>query len=270
MTVFAVIDFETTGLAPPAAVIECGVQHLVLHPTGLADGTRADGWIAPRTQLLGRGRAQLFHPGDQVITPENRAIHHISPAELERVASRFEAVDLAALLANPWPDFVVAHSASFEQQWMAALLDEIDSWPREAGIGLRSWPRPRWICTQRCARRIWPELTSHSNQALRYSLHSEEVAVSPQFDPPHRALPDARLSAHHLAAILQHQPDPDVLVQWSAEPQLLNRLRFGKHKNQPVETVPPDYWAWLLRQPDLDEDTAHTARHWAARHAAPA
>jgi exodeoxyribonuclease X len=259
VTTFAVIDFETTGLKPPAAVIECGVQHAVLHPTGLADGTRADGWIAPRFQLLGNGRSQLFNPGDQVITPENRAIHHISPEWLAPIATRFEVGPFFVLLQNPWPRYIVAHSMSFEQQWAVALIDELF----ESVVQASQFLRPRWICTQRCARRLWPDLTSHANQALRYSLHPEEVAVSPQFDPPHRALPDARLSAHHLAAILQHQPDPEVLAQWSAEPQLLKRLRSGKYKDQPVETVPPDYWDWLLRQPDLDEDTAHTARHFA-------
>lgn len=260
MTVFAVIDFETTGLAPPAAVIECGVQHLVQHPTALA--TPTSHFIAPRVELLGTGRSQLFHSGDQVITPENRAVHHISPEWLAPIAARFEVGPFFVLLQNPWPDFIVAHAMSFERQWAVALLDELF----KTVIPASQYLRPRWICTQRCARRLWPDLTSHSNQALRYSLHPEEVAVSPQFDPPHRALPDARLSAHHLAAILQHQPDPEVLAQWSAEPQLLNRLRFGEHKDQPVETVPADYWAWLLRQPDLDEDTAHTARHWAALH----
>jgi DNA polymerase III epsilon subunit-like protein len=60
-----VVDLETTGLAPPAAVIELG------YVRGTANQAQAS---ARRLTWIEEAK-NLFHPGDQVITPENRAIH---------------------------------------------------------------------------------------------------------------------------------------------------------------------------------------------------
>lgn len=262
-TTFAVIDLETTGLKPVDAVIEIGVCVVIAGQGGGEIGA----WEAQRYTTL-------FSPGDRVITPENRAIHHISPLWLTGLQTFSARALMEALAYEPgimslgaghWPDFIVAHGVDFESKFITpALLDEASA--------LAGRTPPRWICTQRCARRLWPHHPSHANQALRYSLHEEGEATSHRYDPPHRALPDATLSARHLIRVLDAQVklngahDFEQLAAWSGEPQLLRHLRFGKHAGEPVEDVPPDYWDWLLRQPDLDADTRLTAEHWQRQH----
>ena len=68
-----VLDFETTGMPPDAAVCEVGWcdlhQHIADPTTGL---TR---WAA------GEPRSMLVNPG-RPMPPEARAIHHISDGDL--------------------------------------------------------------------------------------------------------------------------------------------------------------------------------------------
>ena len=47
----------------------------------------------------------------------------------------------------------------------------------------------------------------------------------------------------------------------SAEPALLAKLRFGRHKGVPLAEVPSDYLEWLLAEPGMNADAAFTARH---------
>lgn len=66
MTVLRVIDFETTGMEPPAEVVEVGYCDLRLDPHG--------GWIVdePVSWLCAASQ----------VPPECRAVHHISAADL--------------------------------------------------------------------------------------------------------------------------------------------------------------------------------------------
>jgi exodeoxyribonuclease X len=57
-----VIDIETTGLAPPAEVIEIGCVDVIINNNSVAIGTP---------------KAQLFRPLNG-IPPETMAIHHIA------------------------------------------------------------------------------------------------------------------------------------------------------------------------------------------------
>jgi hypothetical protein len=38
----------------------------------------------------------------------------------------------------------------------------------------------------------------------------------------------------------------------------LKTIGFGKHKGLDFSQLPPDYVAWLRRQPNLDSDLIHT------------
>ncbi len=127
-----VIDFETTGMPPEAAVCEIG----------WCDVTDAN------PLLIGDPIGMLVNP-NRPMPPEARAIHHISDADLVDAPS----VESAYLsLGEGDVDAFVAHNSKFEQAFFS-------------GIG-----KP-WICTMKVARRLWPECPSHSNQCLRYFLH---------------------------------------------------------------------------------------------------
>ena len=106
--------------------------------------------------------------------------------------------------------------------------------------------------------RVWPEAPSHSNQALRYWLKPEGLDRKIASEA-HRALPDAYVTAFTLRELLKRATFAE-LVAWSAEPALLPRVTFGKHKGAAWGAVPPDYLDWLLRQADMNEDVKFTAR----------
>lgn len=212
-----VIDFETTGMPPDAAVCEVAWRDVVDE-----DGDYD----------IGDGVSMLVNPGRPVAL-EAMAVHHIRDHEL---ADR-PPPDVAFLQLMDGATIFVAHNASFEQQFFA-------------GGG-----KP-WICTYRCALRAWPDSPGHSNQVLRYFL---QLDLDDRAMPPHRAAPDAFVTAHILLRLLDAHP-LDQLIAWSAEPALMVLCRFGKHRGAKWSEVPSDYLEWILRQ-DMDADTKHTARH---------
>lgn len=126
-----VVDTETTGLEPPAAVVELAAIELM-------DG------------VVSRGRSTLVNPGIP-IPPEMSAIHHIIDDD---VVDEPDFAAAMALILPPDADVVAyaAHNSRFDSQWI-----------NSGGLP--------WIDTYRCAIRIWPDAPSHSNQALRYFLN---------------------------------------------------------------------------------------------------
>lgn len=226
-----VFDLETTGLPDEegAEVIEVGFYDVDL--TDVAYPV-SEGW-----QSLCKPRGP--------IPPTTMAVHHITPADVENSPPLGEA--WLALGAGMTPsDIYVAHNAKFEQAFYTG--------------------RPQaWVCTYRCALRAWPEAPGHSNQVLRYWLGLDIDPARAQ--PPHRALPDAYVTAHILRRLLQMRP-VSRLIEVSAEPALLPKVNFGKHRGMKFAEVPRGYLEWVADQKDMDEDIRFTAKHYLKRKAA--
>lgn len=223
-----VIDFETTGTQddPGAEVIELGRIDYVLETA-----TIESPWTALARPVLG------------VIPPEAKAVHHLT----EEMLAEEQPID--ALWLPFWDglgldDVVAAHNASFEQHF-------------PAGHGRR------WICTMKCARVVWPDAPGFGNQVLRYWLGVDGLyQFNPQLaDPPHRALPDAYVTAHILASLLCEKTVEE-LVEISKWPALHTRFNFGKHKGKRFDEAPQDYLEWIRDKSELDEDTKFSARYW--------
>lgn len=215
-----VVDLETCGFEPSDGVVEIAAWDVV------------DGEV---DKSYG---ATLINPG-QPIPAKASAVHHITDADVEGRDT----------WDGWWPHYLVgadalcAHNARFDRQW---LTDEMTK------------PRP-WICTLRCAYRLWPDAPGHSNQVLRYWLNPDGLD---RFfaNMAHRAEPDCYVTAFLLREQLK-LAGLETLIKWSAEPALLPRLNFGKHKGSAWNDVPTDYLQWMTRQADLNEDVLHTARH---------
>lgn len=225
---FRCIDFETTGLPEDeggAAICEIGWCDVVIHETGMP-------------AEIGSPRAVLCNPG-RPIPPVARAVHHISDIDLDSAPPPAEA--LRALADGP-PTYFVAHNAKFEQ----AFFDGGDV---------------PWICTYKVAVRLWPESPTHSNQVLRYWL-GLDIADQSAAMPPHRAGPDAYVTAHILARAIENTVVSVAdMVRWSSGPALLPRVTFGKHRGAKWEDVPADYLEWVANKSDLDADTKANARY---------
>lgn len=228
--IIRVVDIETSGLPEDEHHAICEI-----------------GWVDVDTETL-----TIANPTEMFVNPGHpmpahiRAVHHISDALVEDAILPAEAVE-KLLTGLGDGDILCAHRAAFEQ-------DFIDAGER------------RWICTWKCAMRAWQDALSHSNQALRYSL---DLDADDDFDadaafPPHRALPDALVTAHILRRLLKMRP-VERLIQISAEPPLAANINFGKHKGSKWADLPGDYLGWIVDKSDMDADTKGQAAYWLDR-----
>lgn len=184
------------------------------------------------------------------IPPLSSAIHHIVDAHVIHCPTIDQVIDQFV-----GADIYVAHNAPFESGFLAKHLGAV-----------------KWLCTYRCALRLFPDLPKHSNQALRYLLgYPRPFDLSPEELTPHRALPDCYVTAAVLIEVLRAADEQDVsfgeLMAWSKEPPLLQTFGFGKHKGTKWRDAPADYLEWIIAKSDLDADTKWNARHWLAEKA---
>lgn len=225
---YRLIDFETTGKPTEEdrhAVCEIGTCDVV---------RSGDGWT------VGPVRSMYVNPG-RPVDIEARAVHHIPDSVLADAPPVTDGFRLLMEDMEPATAAFVAHNADFEREF----------------FGGGDVP---WICTYKSALRIWPDAPKHTNQVLRYFLDldlDEDQAM-----PPHRAGPDAYVTAHVLIAILETGADPKELIRWSSGPALLPRINFGKHRGSKWEDVPIDYLEWIAFKSDMDRDAKANARHW--------
>jgi len=192
-----VIDLETTGQGfADGGVVEVGWQDVARDAGGV--------W-----SLRGDMGARLIRP-EHPISPATSAIHHIVDEDMaDAPAWQFAAPEVLQASPGPAPLALVAHRAAFEQRWCKPALS------RQA----------RWICTYKCALRLWPEAPTHSNQGLRYWRRPDGLDRERGL-PAHRAGPDAYVTAHHVRDMLA-LADVTQLLAWSEEPALLVKVPFG-------------------------------------------
>jgi exodeoxyribonuclease X len=219
--IIRVIDLETTGVAPPAhGVCEIGWQDVALGTDG-------------RWEIYGEGGSRLVNPG-RPIPPVTQAIHHILD---EHVADAPFWHDVARAVLDPWPRRVAlaAHHASFEQHYCTPALT------RSAD----------WICTWKCALRLWPDSPSFSNQVLRYWKRPEGLDHERGL-PAHRAFPDSYVTAHLLRDQL-NEVGLAQLREWSSLPGLLPRVRTGPDRGKEWREISDQVLVGFLgdRDPDV-------------------
>lgn len=221
-----IIDIETTGVGPEAELIEFGA-------VDVSDRTGRVAVEAPKTRL--------FRPL-KGIPPETMAVHHITPADFGPDDHPCDDAGLrACVFGDAVPDVLVAHNCEFERSFIPARVTD---------------PLP-WICTYKVALRAWPDAPGHSNQVLRYwrGLSLDHALAM----PPHRAGPDAFVTAHLFAELLE-VASVEQMIAWTAEPRLYPTISFGKHRGAKWSELPFDYLQWMTRQADMEADAKWCAR----------
>jgi exodeoxyribonuclease X len=244
-----ICDVETTGLGDTDQVIELALVT-----------------IDPASRAIISYGTHLIKP-TVPISPGARAVHHITDAELnaapaltafvfDRGLHELDAIthlgtDTGAVAVDKvyHGNVVAAHNAAFDLRMLA-----------QSGLRLEG----PVICTLCAARHVWPEMESHSNQALRYSL---DLAPQPggwplTMLPPHRALPDALVTAALLIKMLETKT-VDELIALTTAPVLQGKVRFGTHRGKPWADMDAGFLSWVLDpRRDFDADVKHTAAHW--------
>jgi exodeoxyribonuclease X len=211
-----VIDLETAGNGPND-VCEIGWQDVMLEQDG-------------RWRLNDERGALFVNPG-RAISAEAMAVHHILDFQ---VAEAPLWKQIAASILQPGEGFqaLAAHRAAFEQRYCT---------PRLCG-------GTPWICTWKCALRVWPELPRFSNQMLRYQRMPDGL-IHELGLPAHRAMPDAYVTAHHLRDLL-NDASLEQLLAWSCEPGLLPRVPSGRDRGKGWDRLNMD----SLQELSLDRD----------------
>lgn len=213
-----VIDLETAGNGPHD-VCEIGWQDVVRGEDG-------------RWRLSDDRGAHFVNPG-RPISAETMAIHHILDSHVAD-APFWKTVAPRVLRPDGGVLALAAHRAGFEQRFCRPSLS--------GGAD--------WICTWKCALRVWPELPRFSNQMLRYQRHPEGL-VHELGLPAHRAAPDAYVTAHHLRDLL-NAVSLEQLIIWSREPGLLPRVPAGDYRGKAWSDLPNDALESLAQVRDLD------------------
>ncbi len=192
--------------------------------------------------LIGGPGTMLINPG-RPISPATSAIHHIVDEDVADAPAWQQA---APAILQPGDGVVAlaAHRASFEERWCIPALTA----------------RARWICTYKCALRLFPDAPTHSNQGLRYWRRPEGLDRATGL-PAHRAGPDAYVTAHHLRDMLA-LAGVEKLLAWSAEPALLVRVPFGPSRGRAWTDLDDEALARIVGgESGGNQDVAFTARY---------
>jgi len=234
-TLIRVFDCETTGLNPATHRI-CEVATVDLEVNEPTEESKARGYNQTVVQR-GEMWSSLVDPGVP-IPPEAAGVHGIVD---DMVKGKPAIGDLAEYIKRGPPDFYCAHVAKFDSSFF-----------RPAAIP--------WLCTYKIALWLWPDCPVHKNAVLRYWLKlkfAEDPGV------PHRALPDAIITAAVLRRAIMEGAAVEEMARVSEAPAFLPRLTFGEHAMKPIADVPDSYLSWILqpKQAGMNEDVRHTAYH---------
>lgn len=229
MKIMYTIDFETTGVDPKTCEpVEVALYH-------------------PQASYYSR----LLKPSIP-IPPETSAIHHITDEDVEEAQSwatiRNELAGVVRAATGKQLPILVAHNAAYEKDILLRNPEGCDDFPPVI-----------WICTYKCALRVWPDAPSHKNEVLRYWLRLGDDRGRLAKQNPHSALHDCKVTYAILTALLEHATI-EQLVEWSELPAKLPRMPMGKHFGQTWDTVPGPYLQWCIAQADMREDVKFCAK----------
>ena len=191
------------------------------------------------------------------ITPGASAIHHMIDEDVQ------DAPDLITVLkgigaemkGHGTPNAYVAHNAPFDSAMLPIN-------------------RAPWLCSLRMSRKLYPDLSSHKNQFLRYAFR----LPVPRDNKGHDAAEDVLTTSLLLQKMLKEvMASPDLpktlegLLEWVNAPFLIEKCPMTKHKDKlwsQVVKEDPDYCVWMLGSDfkDLDADTRFTLLHWREIH----
>jgi exodeoxyribonuclease X len=175
---------------------------------------------------------------------ETTAIHHITDFDVQHSPS-WDAVkgNLAGYFSGSPIPVLVAHNAEYEKTVLGDFTPVL------------------WVCTYKCALRVWPDAPAHRNEVLRYHLKlgPQEFSGRRAKQSTHSAMHDARVTWWLFEELLKYTTLAQ-LIEWTEQPAKLPKIPMGKHYGQTWDTIPGQYLTWLTQQKDMREDVKHCAQ----------
>lgn len=221
MSVFPVIDTETTGMNPGEhALVEIAVTEV--------DSDR---------RIVLPTRSSFIKP-PHPIPPEASSVHHLTDEDVANSPPASEVV--LAYLDYPKGTIYVAHNAVFDRGFLEPYI-----------------PGARWICTFKAALRVWPSAPNHKNQTLRYWLG---IRFQPSGEP-HRAGPDTEVTARIFLRLLEEASVEQMLAWTEDPPILPTCPIGRQWRGKPWADVDTGFLEWMLKQADMEPDLKWNARH---------
>jgi exodeoxyribonuclease X len=169
------------------------------------------------------------------IPAETSAVHHIIADDVFNSPTweNMKATLQLHISSDP-QTILVAHNAEYEK----TILGEFC--PVE------------WICTYKCAVRVWPEAPNYKNETLRYWLGLGERGRNVH-QQTHSAMHDCVVTWLVFNKLLEIV-SLEQMIEWTKLPIKFTKIPFGKHKGQTWDTVPGPYLDWIMKQADMSVD----------------
>ena len=131
-----------------------------------------------------------------------------------------------------------------------------------------------WICTLQIAKKLYGNDTTVANNKLGYLRYRFDLDI-PEDMPLHRASADAYMTGKLLEYLVdemisrgildEHSPYSEQILDWLAQPTVIEVMPFGKHKGKKLVEIPASYWIWALENMNiLQEDSEEYDPNFAA------
>lgn len=108
--------------------------------------------------------------------------------------------------------------------------------------------------TLRYVRLLYPDADNHQLSTMKFMLNLPKDAGA-----AHRVLADVMVT-YHLAKHIAQTMNLTLpqLAEHAKHPMVVKTMPFGKHKGEPITSVPRSYLRWMVSNTQLDIDTQHT------------
>lgn len=183
--------------------------------------------ISSGLELLAETFEQRYQPV-KAIKWGALAAHHILPGELAGCPS-------STTCELPPVDYIIGHNVDFDWEVLGK-------------------PDCNRICTLAMARKLWPNLDSHSLSALYYYINGANEQSRETLRSAHSAMTDVMLCHSVLLEILKETELKTMsqLYAYSEEARIPEIMPFGKYKGRPVAEVDRGWAQWYRKQADTD------------------
>jgi DNA polymerase III epsilon subunit-like protein len=163
-------------------------------------------------------------------------IHGITDDMVAEAPTMAQFMDsLGAYFSEGDEVLLIAHNAEFDRRHLKAYLPIIDI-----------------LCTLRLARRTWPNAENHKLPTLMYLLNLAR-------GKSHSAHGDVHTCYDLLTKIVAESGKSlQELYNDAAAPIRVEKMPFGKHRDQSTSDLPSSYISWLLGKDNIDKDLRWT------------